>query len=149
MRHFLFVVALMFSLLSCKNATQQKSEAQDDSAVNKAIVEQYFQHFNNHEWKQMADMYIDQPEMKDPAYGSKTVKMTRSDIVKKYDELNQMIPDVQDKVLQMYFSGDNVIVEFESSGTAPDGSQFIMPICTIFEIKDGKITKDFTYYDNF
>lgn len=77
------------------------------------------------------------------------IKMTKANIVKKYDEINQMIPDVHDKVIKIYHSDNNVIVEFESSGTAPDDSKFVLPICTIFEIIKGKITKDFTYYDNF
>lgn len=143
-----FFVLLLVTLFSCNNS-QQNLNSMDNSAVNKTIIEQYFKHFNNHEWQKMADMYIEQPEMKDPAYGIKNVKMTKADIVKKYSELNQMIPDVHDHVINMYYSGDNVIVEFESSGTAPDGSKFILPVCTIFEIKNGKITKDLTYYDNF
>ena len=61
-----------------------------------------------------------------------------------------MIPDVKDKVIQTYPSGDNhIIVEFVSSGTAPDNSKFELPICTIFTIENGLITKDFTYFDNF
>jgi predicted SnoaL-like aldol condensation-catalyzing enzyme len=139
----------LFTLISCNNPKQQNSNNRDNSATNKAIVEQYYKHFNSHEWKKMADMYIEQPEMKDPSYGIKNVKVTKADIEKKYSELNQMIPDVHDKVIKMYHSGDNVTVEFESSGTTPDGSKFILPICTIFEIKNGKITKDLTYYDNF
>ncbi|TAF44224.1 MAG: nuclear transport factor 2 family protein [Sphingobacteriales bacterium] len=121
----------------------------DTQVTNKKIIEQYFKYFNNYEWQKMADMYIEQPEMKDPAYGIKNIKMTKANIVKKYSELNQIIHDVHDNVINMYYSGDNVIVEFESSGTAPDGSKFVIPICTIFEIKNGKITKDLTYYDNF
>jgi predicted SnoaL-like aldol condensation-catalyzing enzyme len=139
----------LFTLISCNNPKQQNSNNRDNSATNKAIIEQYYKHFNSHEWKKMADMYIEQPEMKDPSYGIKNVKVTKADIEKKYSELNQMIPDVHDKVIKMYHSGDNVTVEFESSGTTPDGSKFILPICTIFEIKNGKITKDLTYYDNF
>jgi ketosteroid isomerase-like protein len=138
-----FLALLLVSLFSCN------SNSIDTSAANKAIIEQYFNHFNNHEWQKMADMYIEQPEMKDPTYGIKNVKITRVEIVKKYSELNQMIPDVYDTVVNAYYSGDNVIVEFESSGTAPDGTKFILPICTIFEIKNGKITKDLTYFDNF
>lgn len=94
-------------------------------------------------------MYVDSPEIKDPAYGIKNVIMTKADIVKKYTALQGMIPDVHDSIIHMYNSGDNVIVEFESTGTAPDKSKFVLPICTVFEIKSGKITKDLTYYDNF
>ncbi len=148
MIRFTFLTLLLVTLFSCNNS-KQNSISMDNSATNKTIIEQYFKHFNNHEWQKMADMYIENPEMKDPAYGIKNVKMTKTDIVKKYGELNQMITDVQDKVINIYHSRDNVIVEFESSGTAPDGSKFVLPICTIFEIKNGKITKDLTYYDNF
>jgi predicted SnoaL-like aldol condensation-catalyzing enzyme len=148
MKRIIFLGLLLVTLFACNNSNQN-SNTMENSAANKKIIEQYFKHFNSHEWQKMADMYIDQPEMKDPAYGIKNVKMTKADIVKKYSELNQMIPDVQDNVINMYYSGDNVIVEFESSGTAPDGSKFTLPICTIFEIKEGKITKDLTYYDNF
>ena len=149
MVRILFVAIVMCSLLSCNNSPQKSLNDMDNSTKNKAIIEQYFKHFNNHEWQKMADMYVEQPEMKDPAYGIKNLKMTKADIVKKYTELHQMIPDVLDNVIKIYHSGDNVIVEFESSGTAPDGSKFTLPICTIFEIKNGKITKDLTYYDNF
>ena len=149
MIRLLFIVTLIGSLFSCNNSSKQNANNMDNSTKNKIIIEKYFQHFNNHDWQKMADMYIDEPEIKDPAYGLKNIKMTKADIVKKYNELNQMIPDVHDKIIKMYHSGDNIIVEFESSGTAPDGSKFVLPICTIFEIMNGKITKDFTYYDNF
>lgn len=148
MKRLNFSAFILMMLFACNNSNQNSS-SMDNAAANKKIIEQYFNYFNNHDWLKMADMYIDQPEMKDPAYGIKNVKMTKAEIVKKYSELNQMIPDVHDKVINMYHSGDNVIVEFESSGTAPDGSKFVLPICTIFEIKNGKITKDLTYYDNF
>jgi ketosteroid isomerase-like protein len=134
--------------LSCNSSKKDLKEI-DKSAANKALIVQYFNHFNNHEWQKMADMYTERPEMKDPAYGLTNVKMTKADIVKKYSELNEMIPDLHDSVINMYDANDNIIVEFESSGTAPDGSKFKLPICTIFEIKNGQIAKDLTYYDNF
>jgi predicted SnoaL-like aldol condensation-catalyzing enzyme len=146
-RH-LFPVVLTISFLSCNNASQEKTKETDHSKNHKAVIDQYFRHFNQHEWQKMADMYIDQPEMKDPAYGIKNVKMTKAEIIKKYTELNQMIPDVKDSVINIYHSGNHIIVEFESSGTGPDGKKFVLPICTIFEMKDGKIAKDLTYYDN-
>ena len=42
-----------------------------------------------------------------------------------------------------------MIVEFVSTGTAPDGTKFELPIVSIFTIEEGMITKDWTYYDNF
>ncbi len=95
-------------------------------------------------------MYIEPAEFKDPSLGLGIVKMTRAETVAKYSELNGIFPDIQDKIIQTYPSGDkNIIVEFVSRGTAPDNSKFELPICTIFTIENGKIIKDFSYFDNF
>ncbi len=63
--------------------------------------------------------------------------------------MNQLFPDIRDEIIAIYPSGDkNVIVEFISTGTGPDGSMFALPVCTIFTIENGMITKDYIYYDN-
>ncbi|WP_316753593.1 nuclear transport factor 2 family protein [Pedobacter gandavensis] len=117
---------------------------------NQELVKTYFDHFNKHEWDKMADLYSDSAEIKDPAIGKSVVKQSKKEISKRYAELNSVFPNLKDEVVQIYPSGDHhVIVEFVSSGTAADGSAFTLPICVIFTIENGKITKDFSYYDNF
>ncbi len=121
-----------------------------DTTENEKLVAQYFEHFNNHEWTKMANMYTESADFKDPSLGKGIVKQTRQQIIKKYSELNEVFPDLQDKVIQVYPSGEkHIVVEFVSSGTAPDNSKFELPICTVFTIEKGLITKDFTYFDNF
>lgn len=117
---------------------------------NQILITQYFTHFNKHDWTQLAAMYADTVACKDPTLGVGIVQQTGKELADKYEELQQIFADLKDEVLQMYPSGDkHVIVEFVSSGTAPDGSKFELPICTIFTIENEKITKDFTYFDNF
>ena len=117
---------------------------------NEKLVKQYFEHFNNHEWTKMANMYAETTDFKDPSLGQGIVKQTRQQTIDKYRELNKIFPDLHDKVVQTYPSGDNhIIVEFVSSGTAPDNTKFELAICTILTIENGVITKDFTYFDNF
>ncbi|WPV70527.1 MULTISPECIES: nuclear transport factor 2 family protein [unclassified Chitinophaga] len=117
---------------------------------NEALVKQYFEHFNNHDWKKMAEMYTPTAEFKDPSLGSGLVKQTTAQVIEKYSGLQQAFPDVRDEIVKMYPSGDqHVIVEFVSKGTAPDSTTFELPICTIFTFQDGKISGDYTYYDNF
>jgi ketosteroid isomerase-like protein len=149
MTSFRYIGLFILSLAACNSNPSTPKPTEFAMTNNQSIIDQYFAHFNAHDWQKMADMYIDTPEMKDPAYGTQNVRMTKEDIIKKYAELEAMIPDVKDRVVQMYHSGNFTIVEFESSGTAPDGSPFVLPICTVFEVIDGKITKDLTYYDNF
>ena len=98
----------------------------------------------------MANMYAETSDFTDPSLGQVMVKQTRQQIMDKYSELNEIFPDLHDEVIKIYPSGNkHIIVEFVSSGTAPDNSKFEIPICTIFTIENGIITKDFSYFDNF
>ncbi|WP_396632902.1 nuclear transport factor 2 family protein [Maribacter sp. R86514] len=142
----IFIILILSLTISCTEKTTSTEQADK----NQKIVEQYFEHFNKHEWQEMAEMYIEKAEFKDPTLGDGIVKMTRAEIIAKYSELNGIFTDIHDKVIKTYPSGEkNIVVEFASSGTAPDNSKFELPICTIFTIENGKITKDFSYFDNF
>ncbi len=139
-------VILIIVLFSCNKIKEKDMETSN----NQKLVETYFKHFNNHDWEKMTNMYSENSEFKDPTLGKGIVKQTRKEIIEKYSELNKIFPDLKDKVIKTYPSGENhIIVEFVSSGTAPDNSKFELPICTIFTIENGMITKDFTYFDNF
>ncbi|WP_193813402.1 nuclear transport factor 2 family protein [Kaistella flava (ex Peng et al. 2021)] len=147
MRKILSLLTLTFILIGCNNQTKEKTM---ETSTNEKIVKQYFEHFNNHEWTKMANMYAETTDFKDPSLGQGIVKQTRQQIVEKYSELHKVFPDLHDQVIQTYPSGNkHIIVEFVSSGTAPDNSKFELPICVIFTIENGLITKDFSYFDNF
>ena len=146
MKQFLTLCIAILTFISCNNNKEKTMEATD----NEKLVKQYFEHFNKHEWTKMANMYAETAAFKDPTLGQGIVMQTRQQIIDKYSELNEVFPDVHDEVIQIYSSGGkHIIVEFVSSGTAPDNSKFELPICTIFTIENGMITKDFTYFDNF
>jgi ketosteroid isomerase-like protein len=148
MKNKISIIILIITLISCNNKNENAMLNQSET-INEKIIKQYFVHFNNHEWQKMAELYADTVEMKDPSMGIQVVKFNQSDIINKYSELHQMIPDIKDSIVNIYHANEHVIVEFLSKGTAPDGKKFTLPICSIFKIKNGKIVKDFTYYDNF
>lgn len=142
----LVLLIFVISISSCNNRKAEKMEVSN----NEKLVLEYFEHFNNHDWEKMANMYTETAEFKDPSLGQGIVKQTREQTQKKYSELSAIFPNLKDKVISIYPSGNqHIIVEFISTGTAADESKFELPICTIFTVVDGKITKDFTYYDNF
>ena len=150
-QHLLFCILVLF-LSSCnqKKTVPPSTKTSIQGNPNEKLIQDYFEHFNNHDWTKMASMYIDTAEFKDPSLGTGIVRQNREQTARKYEELNEMFADLHDRVLNIYPSGEkNIIVEFISSGTAPDNSKFELPICTIFTIENGLITKDFTYYDNF
>jgi ketosteroid isomerase-like protein len=134
------------SLLSCNNDNAAHTAAQS----NEQLVRRYFEHFNNHDWSKMANMYVETAEFKDPTLGKGIMKQTREQVAKKYSDLHQVFPNIKDDIVHLYPSGNNhIVVEFISRGTAADNSTFELPICTIFMIENGLITKDFSYFDNF
>ncbi len=143
MKIYLLIIPAILTLFSC-------NQPKENSGENEKLVKQYFEYFNKHDWHKMAAMYSDTAVFKDPSLGQGIEKQTKAQIIKKYDELSQIFPDVKDEVISVYPSGDkHIIVEFVSTGTAPDSSKFELPICTIFKIENGLITQDFTYFDNF
>ncbi|GJM27702.1 MAG: hypothetical protein DHS20C17_03370 [Cyclobacteriaceae bacterium] len=120
----------------------------DAVSRNIELVQDIFRFFNEHNWEQMAGLYANPAEFKDPAYGIETVIQSTQEIIKKYREMNDTSADIQDKILTIYPSGEkHVIVEFMSSGTTKDGSNWSLPLVTIFTIENNRIVKDFTYYD--
>lgn len=146
MKNILTIIFALVIAVSCSNPKTNNMTSKE----NENLVRQYFEHFNNHEWTKMVAMYSEIAEFKDPSLGQGIIKQTRQQIIDKYSELNQVFPDIHDEVIQIYPSGEkHIIVEFVSTGTAPDSSKFELPICTIFTIENGKITKDFSYFDNF
>jgi predicted SnoaL-like aldol condensation-catalyzing enzyme len=135
------ILLLLFALAflgSCESTVEQ---------ANVVIARKLFEHFNNHDWAAMAALYSDPAEFKDPSLGPGIVPQTRQQTAEKYKQLETMSPDIHDEIVQIYPSGNFVTVEFISSGTGPDSVKWSLPICTIFTIEDGVITKDFTYYD--
>jgi len=146
MKKLLTLISIMFTLIACNNSGNKTTVISE----NQKVIIQYFDHFNKHEWEEMANLYSETAEFKDPSLGNGIIVQTRQDIIDKYSELNGIFPDIQDQLIQIYPSGEkHIIVEFVSTGTAADNSKFELPVCTVFTIENGLITKDFSYFDNF
>jgi ketosteroid isomerase-like protein len=145
-------ISLCFSIVSLILLSACASEQPADPLTaerNIAVARQVFVHFNDHNWKAMAALYADTAEFKDPSFGTGIVRQTREQTEKKYSDMESMFPDIRDDIVRVYPSGSHhVIVEFVSSATAPNGERWNLPICTIFEVRNGVIVKDYTYYDN-
>jgi len=142
--HLLTILGVLFAILII--AGKPKSNPSIDY---EAYFDEFFGYFNAHDWESMANMYSDTVSIQDPSMGIESFERTRADIIKQYSELSEMIPDVKDSVVNIHPSGNTVIVEFISTGTAPDGTKFSLPICTIMTFEEGLIVKDHVYYDNF
>ncbi|QJB31369.1 nuclear transport factor 2 family protein [Chitinophaga oryzae] len=111
------------------------------------VVKDMFAAFNEHNWQEMAACYADTAQFLAPEHGPEMVSLSRAQLVKKYQELHRQFPDVQDEIKDIYGDKNHIIVEFISSATGQDGKKWQLPICVVFTVKDGKIIRDRTYYD--
>jgi ketosteroid isomerase-like protein len=151
-KFYILCASVLFIACAQKNKETKETIVKTPTAVenNVALTKTYFEHFNNHDWQQMAGMYATNAQFKDPSMGPGIHTPSQEEIIEKYSELGAVFTDLKDEIVNIYPSGENfVVIEFVSSGTAPDGSVFELPICTIFKFENEKITQDFSYFDNF
>lgn len=114
---------------------------------NSSAARKLFDAFNNHDWQTMTTLYAEDALFLDPSFGKKFVSKSRSETFAKYSEMEKLFPDIHDEVTAVYPYENTVVVEFTSTGSAPDGTKFSLPIVSILTFKDGVIVKDATYYD--
>lgn len=132
-------MSMLLILAACSSLSIQDNNA---SAARKV-----FDAFNKHDWKVMTSLYAEQALFLDPSFGKEFVSKSRSETVAKYAEMEKMFPDIHDEVTGLYASENTITVEFISTGTAPDGTKFVLPIVSVLTFKEGLIIKDATYYD--
>jgi ketosteroid isomerase-like protein len=140
MRYFFISFAMAMVLLSCNHQ-------QHTNANYVALAKKMFDAFNQHQWQAMANCYSDSALFLDPSFGKTYQTQARTEIVEKYAGFQQAFPDLHDELVDMYPSDNKVIVEFISTGRAPDGTSFKLPIITVLTFENDLIVKDATYYD--
>jgi ketosteroid isomerase-like protein len=141
---FFLIGIFLFGCVSDKS-----KDLEEKQAKNVALIKQLYQYFNQHDWEKMAILFTENTTFYDPSLGNEPVRQTRKDFVAKYKELEKMIPDVHDGIVNIYPSGEKVVVvEFVATGTLPNKEKLKLPICDVFTIENGLIVKNSTYYDN-
>ena len=135
----MFLMLLLLTCLACTTSIDVEKE-------NEKTIRKLFESFNQHNWQAMTDCYEDTAAFLDPSFGVESVRLTKADIVKKYEDMENQIPDIRDSVLTIMANEDQVWVEFISKGKINDSIQLYVPIATHFTLKNGKVIKDNTYY---
>ncbi len=129
------------------NASSMDRDIERIEAMNKRVASELYTQFNAHAWDQMAALYAEPCLMLDPHSGTSLVSRTKRQVADDHARLEKWSPNIQDSVLNMISSGDQVVVQFVSKGTTTDSVQWMLPICSVLTFKEGLIVKDEVYYD--
>lgn len=119
------------------------------------IAQAIFAAFNRHDAEAMASFYAEDTFVDSPDFAAP--KRTPEEVAENYRNYFESTPDIKDDVTSIIVSGDKVVVEFTSSGTIENlapadppvmkGKKFSLNICAVLEIKNGRVVRDITYYD--
>ena len=117
-----------------------------------AIAREYLESFNRRDWDRIRELFAsgysytgsDGEKQQGPEAGLAVVQMWAS-----------AFSDAKIDIRQIHVAGDVATVEFQASGTQngelmgipATGRKVSMPVCTVLEIRDGKIYAEREYMD--
>jgi steroid delta-isomerase-like uncharacterized protein len=117
-----------------------------------AIAREYLESFNKRDWNRIRDLFApgysytggDGQTQQGPEAGLAVAQMWAG-----------AVSDAKIDIKKIHVAGDTAIVEFQGSGThdgelagvPATGRKIVMPVVTILEIKDGRITAEREYMD--
>lgn len=119
------------------------------------LIDEHFQLLNKHDVAAITAAYSADAQMYSPNWEG--VKTGTTDINEVYKRYFTSSPDLIYKVTHVINAGENIVVEYTSSGTLsnPEGQtpsymkdkKYVLNYCAIFTIKNDKIIKETDYFD--
>ena len=125
---------------------------------NKKIIEHHFNALNRHNIKMLIDDY--DPRVKVTSSAWEGMHIGTREMMFDYGRYFHETPDLKYDIENVYFSGDSIVtVEYTTSGTVTNvdkstplsivGKKYVLNNCTIFTIRDDRVVKENTYFDQF
>lgn len=125
---------------------------------NKKIIEHHFNALNRHNIKMLIEDY--DPQVRVTSSGWDGIHIGTREMMFDYGRYFHETPDLKYDIENVYFSGDSIVtVEYTTSGTVTNvdkstplsivGKKYVLNNCTIFTIRDGRVVKENTYFDQF
>jgi predicted ester cyclase len=125
------------------------------SAQSTDRIREHFRILNSHDLKAQANEYANDAQVFSPNWEG--AKVGPSAITEAYTRYYKTTPDLTYRVSNMIRSGDNVIVQYSSSGTMvkPEagrtslygGQKNSLQNCVILVLKNNKIVRETNYFD--
>lgn len=124
----------------------------------KQLVKNHFNALNRHDAKLLVKDY--NPNVEVTSSGWTGIHNGTREVMFDNAQNFHVSPDLRYDIEHVYFSGDSIItVQYTTSGTLTNpeastpvkllGKKYLLDKCTVFTLRDHKIVKEATYYDQF
>lgn len=144
-KNLIYALCASVILTGC---VMESSYDQRTTDNNKELVRDVFKAFNKQDFKLMASYYADTAKFLDPSSGKYVVQQSHDQTAVRYNAMAATLPGLKDSITSITASQNKVVTEFISTGSSADGKSFSLPVCTVFEIENGKILSNATYHNN-
>ena len=130
----------------CLSCTNNESTAQ---AANVQLVKEVHLLINQHNWKELSNLFADSVSLKEAIGGSQIIRQSKQQYINNYRRMQQTFLQLSQHITQLYAAGTHhVIVEAVAEGKALNSVSLSRPSCTIFTIEHQKISREYTYHSN-
>jgi len=146
---------ILIAILTCFSCF--RTEAQSGSSVQdtKKIALSWIETLNRHDTDALILFYDEHVQLESPNWEG--IKTGRKEAKEIYSRYFTSTPDLTHELLHMVANDSAVVIEYRSSGTlknnepnVPDymrGKKYILINCTSMDIRNGKIIRQATYFD--
>lgn len=131
----------------CLSCTNDESVAQ---AANVQLVKEVHLLINQHNWKELSNLFADSVSLKGATGGSQITRQSKQQCINNYRKMQQTFPQLSQHITQLYAAGTHhVIVETIAEGMATDSILLSRSSCTIFTIENQKISRLYIYHPTY
>jgi|GEM_PF-6579371 len=114
--------------------------------TNIETVKRLYELFNQRQWQEMAALYSDKTSFLDNRQDEFIIR-TNEEIPTIYAALERKYPGITEKILYIEEAGDQVYVQFLTSGRSRSGGYWQQIAWTIFTVENHKIAKVASYFN--
>jgi ketosteroid isomerase-like protein len=112
---------------------------------NRQIIQAYFDRMNSEDWEGLGDLFAEDAVLEAPGFPRQRGRETVSGY---FRAALGIYPKHYDDPVRIVVAGDTVTVNIHYEGTLANGYQLSFDAVDVFELRDGKIVEETSWYDS-
>jgi steroid delta-isomerase-like uncharacterized protein len=146
-KNLLPVLCLAISALACSCSSDTKQVEQ--------TITQHFELLNGHDIDKIGADYSSDVKISSTSFDDVRMGPTQEKII--FNRYFTSSPDLQYKIKSAIYNDSTAVVEYETTGSIPAddytspmymrGKKYVLRNCSVYHVRDGKITSESSYFD--